>query len=44
MAPLNTMKPDGTYVSNGWLQLDDKKYYMDENGSKLNDTILGWYM
>ena len=22
------MKPDGTYVSNGWLQLDDKKYYM----------------
>ena len=30
------MKPDGTYVSNGWLQLDDKKYYMDENGVKIN--------
>ena len=33
------LKPDGTYVTNGWLQLDDKKYYMDENGVKLKDTI-----
>lgn len=40
------MKPDGTYVSNGWLQLDDKKYYMDENGVKLTDTITpdGYYV
>ena len=40
------MKLDGTYVSNGWLQLDDKKYYMDENGVKLTDTITpdGYYV
>ena len=40
------LKPDGTYVSNGWLQLDDKKYYMDENGVKLKDTITpdGFYV
>ena len=40
------MKPDGTYVTNGWLQLDDKKYYMDENGIKLKDTITpdGFYV
>ena len=46
MAPLKYMKPDGTYVSNGWLQLDDKKYYMDENGVKLTDTITpdGYYV
>ena len=39
-------KADGTYVSNGWLQLDDKKYYMDENGVKLKDTITpdGFYV
>ena len=40
------LKADGTYVSNGWLQLDDKKYYMDENGVKLKDTITpdGFYV
>ena len=40
------LKPYGTYVSNGWLQLDDKKYYMDENGVKLKDTITpdGFYV
>lgn len=40
------LKPDGTYVSNGWLQLDDKKYYMDENGVKLKDTVTpdGFYV
>ena len=40
------LKPDGTYVTNGWLQLDDKKYYMDENGVKLKDTITpdGFYV
>lgn len=29
-----------------WLQLDDKKYYMDENGVKLTDTITpdGYYV
>ena len=40
------MKPDGTYVSGGWLQLDDKKYYMDENGVKLKDAMTpdGYYV
>ena len=40
------LKPDGTYVTNGWLQLDDKKYYMDENGVKLKDTVTpdGFYV
>ena len=40
------LKPNGTYVTNGWLQLDDKKYYMDENGVKLKDTVTpdGFYV
>lgn len=33
------LKPDGTYVSNGWLRVDDEYYYMDANGIMLKDTI-----
>ena len=32
-------KPDGTYVANGWLNVDDELYYMDANGVVLKDTI-----
>ena len=32
-------KPDGTYVSNGWLNVDDELYYMDAEGYMLADTI-----
>lgn len=32
-------KPDGTFVGNGWLNVDDKQYYMDENGVMVTDTI-----
>lgn len=32
-------KPDGTFVSGGWLNVDDELYYMDENGYMLTDTI-----
>ena len=32
-------KSDGTYVTNGWLNVDDESYYMDENGVMLADTI-----
>ena len=32
-------KPDGSFVSGGWLRVDDKSYYMDENGVMLADTI-----
>ena len=32
-------KPDGTYVANGWLNVDDELYYMDANGVMLKDTI-----
>ena len=32
-------KPDGTYVSGGWLNVDDELYYMDANGVMLKDTI-----
>ena len=32
-------KPDGTYVTNGWLNVDDELYYMDANGVMLKDTI-----
>lgn len=32
-------KSDGTYVTNGWLNVDDGSYYMDENGVMLADTI-----
>lgn len=31
-------KPDGTFVTGGWLKVDDKSYYMDENGYMLADT------
>ena len=27
-------KPDGTFVSGGWLNVDDNLYYMDEEGYK----------
>ena len=32
-------KPDGTFVSGGWLNVDDNLYYMDEEGYMLSDTI-----
>ncbi len=40
------LKPDGTYVSGGWLNVDDSQYYMDENGIMLADTITpdGYYV
>lgn len=40
------MKPDRTYVSNGWLNVDDELYYMDEAGYMLADTITpdGYYV
>lgn len=31
-------KPDGTFVRNSWLNLNEKRYYMDENGVMLSDT------
>lgn len=39
-------KPDGTFVSNGWLNVDDKLYYMDPEGYMLSDTITpdGYYV
>ena len=33
------LKPDGTYVSGGWLVVDEESYYMDANGIMLKDTI-----
>ena len=33
------LKPDGTYVTGGWLVVDDESYYMDTNGILLTDTI-----
>ena len=32
-------KPDGSFVTGGWLRVDDESYYMDENGVMLKDTI-----
>lgn len=32
-------KPDGTYVTNSWLKVDDKEYYMGEDGAMLTDSI-----
>lgn len=32
-------KPDKTYVTNSWLNVDDELYYMDENGYMMADTI-----
>lgn len=32
-------KPDGTYVVNGWLNVDDELYYMDEEGYMMADAI-----
>lgn len=39
-------KPDGTYVSSSWLNVDDESYYMDANGIMLADTITpdGYYV
>lgn len=33
------LKPDGTYVSNGWLKVDDYSYYINADGIMLADTI-----
>ena len=33
------LKPDGTYVTGGWLVVDEETYYMDANGIMLKDTI-----
>ncbi|MGN0372567.1 MAG: choline-binding protein [Enterocloster sp.] len=32
-------KPDGSFVKDCWLTLEDKRYYLDENGYLLKDTI-----
>lgn len=32
-------KSDGSFVTNSWLTVDEKSYYMDENGIMLVDTI-----
>lgn len=32
-------KPDGSFVTGGWLRVDDESYYMDNNGVMLKDTI-----
>lgn len=32
-------KPDGTFVSNSWLNVDNKLYYMDADGIMLSDTL-----
>ena len=32
-------KPDGSYVSNSWLNVEDELYYMDSEGYMLFDTI-----
>ena len=32
-------KPDGTFVTNSWLNVDNKLYYMDANGVMLSDTL-----
>ena len=40
------IKPDGSLVKNGWLNVDDNLYYMDANGYMLADTITpdGYYV
>lgn len=40
------IKPDGTLVKNGWLNVDDNLYYMDADGYMLSDTITpdGYYV
>lgn len=40
------IKPDGTWVKNGWLSVDDELYYMDADGYMLADTITpdGYYV
>ena len=40
------LKPDGTYVTGGWLVVDEETYYMDVNGIMLKDTISpdGYYI
>lgn len=32
-------KPDGTFVSDGWLKVDENSYYMNSDGIMLTDTI-----
>lgn len=31
--------PEGSFVTNSWIRVDEKTYYMDENGYMLKDTI-----
>lgn len=31
--------PDGSFITNSWIKVDDKSYYMDVNGVMLADTI-----
>ena len=31
--------PDGSFITNSWIKVDDKSYYMDANGVMLADTI-----
>ena len=40
------IKPDGTLVKNGWLNVDDNLYYMDADGYMLSNTITpdGYYV
>ncbi|KMW13228.1 hypothetical protein [Enterocloster citroniae] len=37
---------DGTYISNGWLVVDDQQYFMDPEGFMLADTVTpdGYYV
>lgn len=39
-------RPDGTYVSGGWLSVDDEQYYMTGEGYMLADTVTpdGYYV
>lgn len=39
-------KPDGTFVINGWLNVDDNLYYLDAEGYMLSDTVTpdGFYV
>ena len=32
-------KPDGSFVSNGWLKIDENSYYMNPEGIMLADTL-----
>ena len=40
------LKPDGSYMTNGWLMVDEEYYYLDPNGILLTDTMTpdGYYV